>query len=97
MSLTGKSNTFRFISSKLISARILANVEYMLKGERVKKTKVNIGRMPMMLRSSHCILNGKNEAELAALNECPLDPGRFCLNGWRFVDECRGLFYHQRK
>ena len=31
--------------------------------------------MPIMLRSSNCVLAGKSEAELAKLNECPLDPG----------------------
>lgn len=28
-----------------------------------------------MLRSSNCVLTGKSPAELASLNECPIDPG----------------------
>ncbi|XP_024537767.1 DNA-directed RNA polymerase III subunit 2 isoform X1 [Selaginella moellendorffii] len=36
-----------------------------------------IGRMPVMLRSSRCILTGKSDAELAKLGECPLDPGGY--------------------
>lgn len=32
-------------------------------------------RMPIMLRSSNCVLTGKTPAEFAKLNECPLDPG----------------------
>ena len=32
--------------------------------------------MPIMLRSSNCVLAGKSELELAKLNECPLDPGK---------------------
>ena len=36
-------------------------------------------RMPIMLRSSHCVLNGKSPAELAKLNECPLDPGGYFI------------------
>lgn len=32
-------------------------------------------RMPIMLRSSNCVLTGKSPAELASLNECPIDPG----------------------
>lgn len=32
--------------------------------------------MPIMLRSSNCVLAGKTPAEFAKLNECPLDPGR---------------------
>jgi len=31
--------------------------------------------MPIMLRSSNCVLTGKSPAELASLNECPIDPG----------------------
>lgn len=34
-----------------------------------------ISRMPIMLRSSNCVLTGKSPAELASLNECPIDPG----------------------
>ncbi|KAL3691016.1 hypothetical protein R1sor_004667 [Riccia sorocarpa] len=36
-----------------------------------------IGRMPLMLRSSRCVLYGKSEPELARLGECPLDPGGY--------------------
>lgn len=37
-------------------------------------------RMPIMLRSSNCVLTGKTPMELAKLNECPLDPGTASLN-----------------
>lgn len=30
-----------------------------------------------MLRSSKCVLHGKTPAEMAKLNECPLDPGGY--------------------
>ena len=33
--------------------------------------------MPIMLRSSNCILTGKTPSELAKLNECPIDPGGY--------------------
>jgi hypothetical protein len=36
-----------------------------------------IGRIPIMLRSSRCILSGKSEDEQARLGECPLDPGGY--------------------
>ena len=36
-----------------------------------------IGRLPIMLRSDRCVLRGKSDAELAALRECPLDPGGY--------------------
>lgn len=33
--------------------------------------------MPIMLRSSHCVLNNKSEHEMSKLNECPHDPGGY--------------------
>ena len=33
--------------------------------------------MPIMLRSSNCVLNGKSEFELSKMNECPHDPGGY--------------------
>jgi len=38
---------------------------------------VSICRMPIMLRSSKCHLTGKNAAELARANECPIDRGGY--------------------
>uniref|UniRef100_A0A453NI50 DNA-directed RNA polymerase n=1 Tax=Aegilops tauschii subsp. strangulata TaxID=200361 RepID=A0A453NI50_AEGTS len=35
--------------------------------------------MPIMLRSYACVLNGKDEAELARYGECPLDPGGYFI------------------
>ncbi|KAF7825950.1 DNA-directed RNA polymerase III subunit 2 isoform X1 [Senna tora] len=63
------------------AAPILVNVEY-IQGSpgqmtRVEKNDVVIGRMPIMLRSCCCVLYGKDEAELAKLGECPLDPGGY--------------------
>jgi DNA-directed RNA polymerase III subunit RPC2 len=41
-----------------------------------------IGRMPIMLRSNKCRLAGKNDREMAEMNECALDPGGyFIVNG----------------
>lgn len=39
--------------------------------------EVIIGRMPIMLKSSKCVLYGKDEDELAKVGECPLDPGGY--------------------
>ena len=36
--------------------------------------------MPIMLRSSNCVLTGKTPVELAGLNECPLDVGSLLLS-----------------
>lgn len=36
-------------------------------------------RMPIMLRSSNCVLTGKSPSELAKLKECPMDPGGYFI------------------
>jgi DNA-directed RNA polymerase III subunit RPC2 len=33
--------------------------------------------MPIMLRSTKCLLSGKSERQLAAMKECPCDPGGY--------------------
>jgi len=59
------------------AAPILCDVEYTAGHERHIKKNVAVGRLPIMLRSDMCALNGKSEAELAKLGECPLDPGGY--------------------
>ncbi|KAK2643847.1 hypothetical protein Ddye_019042 [Dipteronia dyeriana] len=68
------------------AAPIMVDIEYTTLGSHPEKTMqrkdVTIGRMPIMLRSCCCILYGKDEAELARLGECPLDPeGYFIIKG----------------
>lgn len=44
--------------------------------------KCFIGKIPIMLRSTYCLLNGLTDRDLTELNECPLDPGGyFIING----------------
>lgn len=59
------------------AAPISVDIEYTRGSERVSKTGVVIGRMPIMLRSANCILCNKADFELAKMNECPLDPGGY--------------------
>jgi len=59
------------------SAPITVDIEYTRGQQRVIRNGLTIGRMPIMLRSSNCVLAGKSEAELAKLNECPHDPGGY--------------------
>ncbi|KDD72898.1 beta subunit of RNA polymerase, partial [Helicosporidium sp. ATCC 50920] len=65
------------------SAPISVDVEYTRDKEIVVQRgrggvgAVPIGRLPLMLRSDRCVLRGRNEGELAALGECPLDPGGY--------------------
>lgn len=37
--------------------------------------QIVIGHMPIMLRSSKCVLAGKSPKEVAEKGECPIDPG----------------------
>ncbi|XP_044268535.1 DNA-directed RNA polymerase III subunit RPC2 isoform X2 [Tribolium madens] len=59
------------------SAPISVDIEYTRGTQRVSKAGLMIGRMPIMLRSSNCVLTNKSEYELAKMNECPLDPGGY--------------------
>ena len=44
--------------------------------------KTFIGKIPIMLRSTYCLLNTLTDRDLTELNECPLDPGGyFIING----------------
>ena len=67
------------------SAPISVDVEYTRGREiQVRRGKhgqgaIPIGRMPLMLRSERCALNGKSEEEMAQLGECPLDPGGYFI------------------
>ncbi|KAM3423427.1 DNA-directed RNA polymerase subunit beta [Cercospora zeina] len=61
------------------SAPIYADFVYPRQSGNVRKTDVLIGRVPMMLRSSKCVLNGRSEAEMSWLNECAVDPGGYFI------------------
>ncbi|KAJ1652703.1 DNA-directed RNA polymerase III complex subunit Rpc2 [Dispira simplex] len=61
------------------SGVIYVDVEYVRDKQIVRRSRVPIGRMPIMLRSSHCVLTGRDDAEMAALQECPLDPGGYFI------------------
>lgn len=59
------------------SAPITVDIEYTRGNQRVVRNNLLIGRMPIMLRSSNCVLTGKSQFELAKMNECPHDPGGY--------------------
>ncbi|XP_046739859.1 DNA-directed RNA polymerase III subunit RPC2 isoform X1 [Diprion similis] len=64
------------------SAPISVDIEYTRGNQRIIRNSLLIGRMPIMLRSSNCVLNNKSHFELAKMNECPHDPGGyFVING----------------
>lgn len=50
--------------------------------EHHEHKKTFIGKIPIMLRSTYCLLNDLSNRDLTELNECPLDPGGyFIING----------------
>jgi len=61
------------------SAPIYVTVRYTRGHQIVVKRNVMIGRLPIMLRSKTCVLRDKSEDELAALKECPYDPGGYFI------------------
>ncbi|OAP64757.1 hypothetical protein AYL99_00729 [Fonsecaea erecta] len=64
------------------AAPILADIRYTKTKDAYRNKGVPIGRLPLMLRSNKCVLANKSEAEMCAMDECPLDPGGyFIVNG----------------
>lgn len=61
------------------AAPVTVDIEYTRGNQRVIRKGLPIGRIPIMLRSSNCILTGKSSKELAKLNECPIDPGGYFI------------------
>lgn len=61
------------------SAPIYVDIEYTRSGQRVVRTDLLLARMPIMLRSSNCVLANKTEFELSTVNECPHDPGGYFI------------------
>ncbi|KAJ3073113.1 DNA-directed RNA polymerase III core subunit ret1 [Podochytrium sp. JEL0797] len=59
------------------ASTMLVDIEYTRNGQIIKKRNVELGLMPIMLRSCRCVLQGKSPAEFAEVGECPLDPGGY--------------------
>ena len=47
--------------------------------ELYSKEKVEIGSIPIMVRSKYCELDGKSRQQLARCYECPFDPGGYFI------------------
>lgn len=58
------------------SAPIVVTIQY-TRGRNIVQRVAPLGRLPIMLRSNKCVLSNKSEAQLARMNECPLDPGGY--------------------
>ena len=64
------------------SAPMYLEMTLIIDGEERETSKVYIGEMPIMVRSSKCVLSKMNEEELIRSGEDPKDPGGyFIVNG----------------
>lgn len=64
------------------SAPILVDVVYFKggqQGQHIRKRGIEIGQLPVMLRSNICVLHGMTEAEMEKTGECPYDPGGYFI------------------
>ncbi|OLY85630.1 DNA-directed RNA polymerase III subunit RPC2 [Smittium mucronatum] len=61
------------------SGNIYVDIEYVRGRNIIRRRGVNIGRVPIMLRSSRCILTNKSDSQMAEMKECPLDPGGYFI------------------
>lgn len=61
------------------SAPIYVDVRYRRGPQIVTTKRVPIGRIPIMLRSSKCVLRDQSWSQLEVLKECPHDPGGYFI------------------
>lgn len=61
------------------SAPIWVDIKYWKGNYSQKKKQVEIGHMPVMLRSNLCVLHGKSDEEVQEYGECPYDPGGYFI------------------
>jgi DNA-directed RNA polymerase III subunit RPC2 len=68
------------LTDSTYAARIYVDIEYTRETEGKERRisrGIEIGMLPVMLRSDLCHLKGKDEKALARMGECPLDPGGY--------------------
>lgn len=61
---------------------VVVDIIYSRDRKKIVRKDVPLCRIPVMLKSAKCRLNGANNAKMEVMNECPLDPGGyFIING----------------
>ncbi|KAK1017078.1 DNA-directed RNA polymerase III complex subunit Rpc2, partial [Friedmanniomyces endolithicus] len=61
------------------AAPVYVDVVYSKQSGKASKRNILLGRLPIMLRSSKCVLHGKSEADMGLLSECSIDPGGYFI------------------
>ena len=59
------------------AAPIVVDILYRRGHDTIRKRDLCIGRIPIMLRSSKCVLTGRPARDMGALGECSIDPGGY--------------------
>ena len=62
-----------------ITARVCLTWHKSDNTQEVEVRDVQLGKVPIMLRSKLCVLSNKSDAELERLHECPMDPGGYFI------------------
>ena len=63
-------------------ANVVVDITYSRDRKKIIRKNIPLCRIPIMLKSAKCCLNGANNSEMEVMNECPLDPGGyFIING----------------
>ncbi|OXB72613.1 UNVERIFIED_CONTAM: hypothetical protein H355_007859 [Colinus virginianus] len=75
------------------AAPLFVDAEYSRGEEIIRRRKVEIGLLPVMLKSDLCVLHGKDTPALQRLGECPYDPGGYFIV--RGTEKVRLLFHDQ--
>lgn len=76
--LTYASSIFVDVTKTIIKGKTIEKGE-IISSESYKKTF--IGKIPIMLKTSNCVLHSLKEEELIALSECPYDQGGYFIVG----------------
>ena len=63
------------------SADVFVDVAYWRETREVRQKGICIGKIPLMLRSSKCLLSTVSESEMSKFGECPMDPGGYFVVG----------------
>lgn len=63
------------------AAPIVIDIAYIRDKKKIIRRNVPLGRMPVMLKSSKCVLANAPNSQMELMNECPLDPGGYFIIG----------------
>ncbi|KAK3371297.1 hypothetical protein B0T24DRAFT_314663 [Lasiosphaeria ovina] len=63
------------------AAPVVVDITYSRDRKKIIRKDIQLCRIPVMLKSAKCYLNGATNAQMEIMNECPLDPGGYFIIG----------------